>query len=167
MVFSRTTWPISTKLCTKHPWVKGISSCSNDGPHPLPRGDNYEIAKIHWRNLKIFFSRTTGLISTKFGTKHLWMKGIQVCSNEESNSKKADNVSFLQSTLWYNHLFIDLNCFLVWTMWPMGLLLTFRLQHIKFLFQPDFLLTFLVFKPCILFSSSFSLPLIEGHLFLI
>ena len=42
-----------------------------------------KIAKIHWRNLKIFFSRITGPISTKFGTKHPWVNGIQVCSNEE------------------------------------------------------------------------------------
>ena len=34
--------------------------------------------------LKIFLSRTTGPISTKLGTKHPWMKGIQVCSNEKS-----------------------------------------------------------------------------------
>ena len=48
--FSRTTGPISTKLGTKHPWVKGIQVCSNEGPRPFPRGDDYEIVKIHWRN---------------------------------------------------------------------------------------------------------------------
>ena len=48
------------------------------------RGDNYEIAKIYWRNKKnpAFFSRTKGTISTELGTKHPWVKGIQVCSNE-------------------------------------------------------------------------------------
>ena len=57
MFFSRTTEPISTKLGTKHPWVKGIQVCSNEGPYPFPRGDNYKIAKIknlllqnHWAN---------------------------------------------------------------------------------------------------------------------
>jgi hypothetical protein len=37
-----------------------------------------------WRGVieKIFFSRTTGLILTKLGTNHLWLKGIQVCSSE-------------------------------------------------------------------------------------
>ena len=44
------TGPVSTKLGTKHPWVKGIQVCSNEGPRPFPRGDNYEIVKIHWRN---------------------------------------------------------------------------------------------------------------------
>ena len=81
-IFSRTTEPISTKLGTKHPWVKGIQVYSNGGPRPFPRRDNYEKVKIHRRNFKIFFSRTTGPISTKFGTELPWVKGIQVCSNE-------------------------------------------------------------------------------------
>ena len=52
-------------------------------PRPFPRGDNNVIMKFHWQNLKIF-SWITGPISTtkKLGTKHCWMKGIQVCSNE-------------------------------------------------------------------------------------
>ena len=39
--------PISTKLGAMHPWVKGFQVCSNEGPHPFPRGDNKEIAKLH------------------------------------------------------------------------------------------------------------------------
>ena len=75
---SRTTGSISMKLGTKHPLMKGIQVCSNEGPRPSPRWDNYEIAKIHFQNLKIFFSRTIWPISTKLGTKHPWVKGIQV-----------------------------------------------------------------------------------------
>ena len=45
--FSKTTGPISTKLGTKHPWLKGTQICSNEGPRPFLRGDNSEIAKIH------------------------------------------------------------------------------------------------------------------------
>ena len=30
--FSRTAGPISTKLGTKYPWVKGIQVCLNEGP---------------------------------------------------------------------------------------------------------------------------------------
>ena len=78
----KTTGPISTKLCTKYPWVKGIQVCSNEGPCPFPRGDNYEIVKIHWQCLEISYSRTTGPISIKLGTKHPWVKRIQVYSNE-------------------------------------------------------------------------------------
>ena len=36
---------VSTKLCTKHPWVMGIQFCSNEGSCPFPRGDNYEKVK--------------------------------------------------------------------------------------------------------------------------
>ena len=47
MFFSRTTGPISTKLCTvKASLVKRNKLCSNEGALPFPRGDNYEIAKI-------------------------------------------------------------------------------------------------------------------------
>ena len=82
IVFSKTTEPSSTIIGTKHPWVKGIQVCSNEGLRSFPRGDNYEIAKIHWRIWKIFFSKTTEPISTKLGTMHHWVKEIQICSNE-------------------------------------------------------------------------------------
>ena len=60
----------------------GIQVCSKEGPCPFPRGNNYKIAKIHRQNLKIFFSRTTRPISFKLETKHVWVMGVQVCSNE-------------------------------------------------------------------------------------
>ena len=47
-----------------HPLVKGNQIYSNEGPCIFPRGDNYEIAIIHRRNLKIFFTRTIMPIST-------------------------------------------------------------------------------------------------------
>ena len=42
---------------TQHPLVMKIQVCSTEGPCHIPRGDYYEIAKIHWQNLKIFFYR--------------------------------------------------------------------------------------------------------------
>ena len=79
-------------LNTNHAWVKGILNCSNKGPDPLQRGDNYKIAKMGWGHLKIFFSRTTGPILTILGTDHPYIKGIQVCSNEWDNpSRRGDN----------------------------------------------------------------------------
>ena len=40
--------------------------------------------------------RLSGPISTNLGTKHPWVKGIQVCSNEEPfNSHKVNNGFFL------------------------------------------------------------------------
>ena len=81
---SRVTSSISVKFDTKHSWVKRIQVCSYEGARPFPSGDIYEIPKIHRRNLKIFFNRTTGPISTKLDTKHTWVKRIKVCSNEGS-----------------------------------------------------------------------------------
>ena len=46
--------------------MKGIQVCSNEGPRPSQRGDNWELIKINWQLLKILFSRTTGPILTKF-----------------------------------------------------------------------------------------------------
>ena len=57
---------------------QGDSSSSKEGPHPFPREGKNKVAKIHCRNLKIFFSRTTGPFSTKVTTKHHWMKMIQL-----------------------------------------------------------------------------------------
>jgi hypothetical protein len=53
--FSRTCRPNSIKLSTHYPWVKGIHVCSNKGPGPLQRGDNYKNVKMGWGHLKIFF----------------------------------------------------------------------------------------------------------------
>jgi hypothetical protein len=45
-------------LNINHPLVKGIINCSNQGPGPLQRGDNYKHTKMGLGHLKIF-SRTT------------------------------------------------------------------------------------------------------------
>ena len=34
------------KRGTKHPWVKCIQVCTNEGLRSFPRGDNYEIVNI-------------------------------------------------------------------------------------------------------------------------
>ena len=103
--------PISTKLGTKHPCVKGIQVCSNEEPRPFPRGDNCEVAKIDWQNLKIFFSRTTWPFSTKLVTMHPWVKGIQVCLNEGPNpfrrgdyyKNSKNTLTKLKKSLFQNH----------------------------------------------------------------
>jgi hypothetical protein len=56
---------------------EGIQVCSNKGPGPLQRGDDLKNVKIGWGLLKIFFSRTTGLILTRLGTSHPWEKGLK------------------------------------------------------------------------------------------
>ena len=52
LFFSRITGPISTKLGTMPPWVKGIQVCSNEWSHLFLRGDNYKIAKNTLTKLK-------------------------------------------------------------------------------------------------------------------
>ena len=69
--------------------------CSNEGPHLFSRRDNYEIAKslTKLRNL-ILQNRWANF--NQMGTKHPWVKGIQVCSIEEPfNSHTVNNVFFL------------------------------------------------------------------------
>ena len=90
--FSRSTGPISTKLSTKHPWVKGIQVCSIEGPAPFSRGDNCEIVRIHWGNLEIF-SRTQLLISTNFN-KSSSSKGDSTFPKRRAKQwKYMDNIS--------------------------------------------------------------------------
>ena len=50
----------------KHPWVKGIQVCSNEGPRPFSREIIKKLEK-YFDKFKNFFSRTAGPISTKLG----------------------------------------------------------------------------------------------------
>ena len=90
----KNNWTNFNQTWHKDPCEKGIQVCLNKGPRPFSRGDNYEITKIHWQNLKIFFSITTGSISTTPITVHPWVKGFQVCSKEPFNSHKVNNEFF-------------------------------------------------------------------------
>ena len=61
LCFSRTTGPISTKLGTTHPWVKGIQVCSKEGAPPLItkfRKYIYEIKNNHLQNHGANFKQT-------------------------------------------------------------------------------------------------------------
>ena len=71
----------------------GDSNLFKWGPRPFPMGDNSEIVKLYWKYLKIFFSRTTGPIFTKHGTKHPWMEEIHVYSNERPRPFSRGNNS--------------------------------------------------------------------------
>ena len=94
-------WANFKETLHKHPLiVEDNSRCfffSNEGPRLSERGDNREIIKINWQLLKIFFSRTSGPISPKLGSEHLWVKGIQVYSNEGSRpSQRGDNCEIVK-----------------------------------------------------------------------
>ena len=104
--FSRTTEPISTKLGTKYPLVKGIQVCSNEWPRPFPRGDNYEIVKNTLTKFKNL------LLHNWANFNQTWVKGIQVSSNEEPiNSLKINRV--FSSSL--NQRCDIIMCLLIWT----------------------------------------------------
>ena len=79
VVVAVVVFTISTKLSTKG---EGNSSLFKWRTTAFPRDYNYEIAKIHKHNLKIFLYRTAWPILTKLSTKHPWVKKIQVCSIE-------------------------------------------------------------------------------------
>ena len=106
--FTRIIRPIWTKLDTKHPWVKRIQVCLNEGSHPFPRGDNNEIntklltkfkiillynqhgkfepnsvqSILGWRGLLFFTWYRAFLVEgdSRFllGTEHSWLKGTLI-----------------------------------------------------------------------------------------
>ena len=60
---------------------KGGSKPATEEQHPFLKGDDNKIPKKYRKNLKIF-SKTTQPISTKLGSNHLRMIGIQFYTNE-------------------------------------------------------------------------------------
>ena len=100
-IISRTTGQISTKLSPKHLLIP-----SNKESHFLPRGDNNEIGKIHWRHFKNFFSRITWPISTKLDIKYPWLKGTKVVQILKRRDITGEVLSY--STLKYNHTFAQM-----------------------------------------------------------
>jgi hypothetical protein len=75
-IFYRTSRPISIKLCTNQPQVKGIQNCTNQGAGPFQRGDNHEnrvesfknILHNHWAN----FNQTWHKASLRDGDSELY-----------------------------------------------------------------------------------------------
>ena len=76
-----------------HPMVMGIRVNSNEEPRFFPKGRLLRNSENTLTTLKKILPITTGPISTKFGTKHPLVMGIQGCSNEEPfNSHKVNYV---------------------------------------------------------------------------
>ena len=80
---------ISTKLGTKHPWVNGIQVCTNEWPHPFPRGDNYKIAKIHRQ--KFSSQEPLGQFEWNLTQSSLWWRGF---TNKEYSIIKKQMIYF-------------------------------------------------------------------------
>ena len=62
--------------------------------------------KQQQKTFRIFFSRAPGSISIRFGINHPWVKGIQVCSNEEPLNSYEVNNGFFSSL----NQFLDFDC---------------------------------------------------------
>ena len=73
------------------------------------RGDNKGIAKIHYPSLIIFFSRTIGLISTKLGIKHHWLKGTQYFTSKVIQLSKRRRLIIFFSTIHHYDVMIALS----------------------------------------------------------
>ena len=75
--FSRTTGPISIKLGTNHPGVKGILDYQNEVPLSFLRADVFEIVKIHRQSSSIKPLGQFQASLAKLGKKHSWVKGFE------------------------------------------------------------------------------------------
>ena len=89
--FSRTSGLISRRLGTKHPWVKRIQVCSNEGPSPFPNFNKTGHKRHSWVNVLGFFCGFTREFCTHmemyfgeedFSIKHTCVKEVQLCSLE-------------------------------------------------------------------------------------
>jgi hypothetical protein len=84
--------PISIKLDINHPWVKGFLNCSNKGPGPLQRGDNYKNGvgafKNHLQNHLARISHiylNTFLYNVNSELFTLWSLGVGLGYNKENH----------------------------------------------------------------------------------
>ena len=81
---------------------EGNSSLTNEYPSRFPRGDNYEISKIHFPSLKIVFWGNIWSIWTKLGTKHPCVKGTQGFSNKDFPIIKKEMMGFYSTNQCYD-----------------------------------------------------------------
>ena len=81
-IFSKTTGPISTKLGSKHPWVRRTQFLLYEGPRPSSRGDNSEITNtlMTFKNLLPNWASFNAL-----DTNYPWVKRIQIYINKGSH----------------------------------------------------------------------------------
>ena len=107
--------------------MKGSQVISNEGPNPIRRGDNYEIALTKFKNISLQkhwanFNEIWHKESSNVGDSRFYKQG-------PFNSQREVNVFFpllinvMILSLLCSNVFIDLNCFLRLVMWPVSLLL--------------------------------------------
>ena len=66
IIFSRTTGPLSTKLCAKHSQMKGIQVILNERPSPFPSGEIWH--SLNCQEIKICFYVSMGLFGVRVGS---------------------------------------------------------------------------------------------------
>ena len=93
-IFFRITGLILTKLCTKHPWLKGIQVFSNEEPCLFPKGDNYKIVKgssaFFWLNFVLCLSSVSQVSDVT--------QGLYIYSR---NSSASGDITHLRLMFWY------------------------------------------------------------------
>jgi hypothetical protein len=70
--------PNSIKLSTNYPWMKGIQVCSNKGPDPLQRGDNYKKCENEVGSFKILLQNHWANFNQSWNKSSLGGKWIQI-----------------------------------------------------------------------------------------
>ena len=84
-----------------------VHVCWNEGPDPFLRVDNNKIAKINWRNSKIFFLELLGQFKPNFAQSFLWWdEWIQLETKKDHSikkKKKGDNF-LINSMKWSYHV---------------------------------------------------------------
>ena len=80
MSFSDGNFSVVRPLCCCHCNCK---HCSNEGPYPFPRGDDYKIEKIYWWNFQNNSPEPPNQFNLNWVQSILgWVKGVQFCSDE-------------------------------------------------------------------------------------
>jgi hypothetical protein len=112
-IFSRTSKPISIKLGTNLPWVKGLLNCTNKRPVPLQRGDIHKNAKNLTRSWNFFLENHLARIA------HIYMKAFWHCADLSLYKLWSPTGSGwgIQGGKLFLHLYIKKNL-LKWNIWP-------------------------------------------------
>ena len=110
-------WTNFNQTCHKAVLGEGDSSLFKWRAPPFSKGRYLWYSENTLMKFKNLFSRTTGPISTKLGTKHYWVKGTQGFVNKDQSILKKEIIYF---SFHYQHY--DIIAPIKWAMWPICLL---------------------------------------------
>ena len=84
---------------------EGDSSLFKRSPHPLPRGGIYEIAELHWRNLRKLLQNNWANYNQTFKQSFIGWKRFNF-----KHSVLKKEMSFFSFNQWYRNIKAFLNC---------------------------------------------------------